>query len=834
MATIAPPPPAPPSPARGPQSKSNGADQLINQRIEDARRSLWWAELIRTGLKLAIASIAAVFVWLVIDQWVYSPNVAVRCIVLLGLLGLASWYIKRRVLPLFGSTVCPEYAARALEKNLPELRHSLTSYVTLRQEGQKSDLQTRVVRSMGSLTAGRLKNHDEIPEEAVGNFRWWIATAVAFAILLGYSVASPKNAWQSVQRLAVPVASIAPAHRVTISDVLPGDIEAVAGRDVEIAATVVGLRDEESVTCQWDLPSGREEIALTLETDSNRFVGKLQLPHTASGVVPYTITAGDATAGPFRLRVQDLPVVALESVKYQPPQYTGESPHTSSSGSIAGLAGTQVRILATTNRPVTKARIEFNPRLRGDRVQATAGAKELIISEDGTTLSFVFTLRTAAGRSAAVEQDSYRIVVHDATGQRNSEPIVYPIRIVSDLPPEVSITMPFQSPKEVPIDAQQVIEVHASDPDYGLKHVQLEIQTSLNLIAEPVLWSHLTGQKGNQVSEYRFRPAEHNLPVGSSVQIVAVATDNRVSDETVTLEPNVTRSDPIEIKITAASRLPEPDDPNAGGLSEPDDRPASDHQDSEQQGDEQSNSDQGEQQQGSGGSGGSEGADSQSGNQQGGDSTSKQGNSKGEQSSDQQNDQGGNRQDTGDQESEPSDSETSDNGENSSGSGKGNSSNEDQGNENSNGGGNSENQGDQTNESQSPESESNKSEGNPSQNNDDQDSDAADSGNTENQGGQASDANKQQSGDPSASQQNGDSGQNSEQSPEHDGEAFERIRDFLEEKRKQQQENNQNSGNQNSGNQESGNQESCNQESGNQESGNQDSGKQDSGKQDSG
>ena len=113
--------------------------------------------------------------------------------IFIGLLGLAIWYVKRRVLPLFGSTVCPEYAARALEKNLPDLRQSLTSYVTLRQESRKSDLQTRVVRSMGSITAGRLKNYDEVPEEAVGNFRWWIATALAFAILLGYSVASPKK-----------------------------------------------------------------------------------------------------------------------------------------------------------------------------------------------------------------------------------------------------------------------------------------------------------------------------------------------------------------------------------------------------------------------------------------------------------------------------------------------------------------------------------------------------------------------------------------------------------------------------------------------------------------
>ena len=449
MATLTPPPPAPPAAELGAKTAPapHGADQVINERIEDARRSLWWAELIRTGLKFTITSILALFVWLVIDQWVYSPNVPVRCIVFLALVGWAIWYIKSRVVPLFGSTVCPEYAARALEKNLPELRHSLTSYVTLRQNNRKNDLHHRVVRSMGSITAGRLKHYDEIPEEAVGNFRWWIATAAAFAILLGYSVTSQKNAWRSVQRLAAPMSAIAPARRVTITEVQPGDIEAVAGREVEIAATVTQLGTEESVTCLWDLPSGRKTLVLARDPDSNRFRANLPLPHSASGVVPYTITAGDATEGPFHLQVQDLPVVAIESIQYQPPKYTGEAPHTSSSGSITGLAGTQVRILATTNRPVAEAKIEFNPRLRGDRTQATAGTKELLISEDRTTLSFDFTLRSAVGRSAAVEQDSYRISVQDSVGQENSEPIIYPIRVISDLPPEVSITMPFQSPQ---------------------------------------------------------------------------------------------------------------------------------------------------------------------------------------------------------------------------------------------------------------------------------------------------------------------------------------------------------------------------------------------------
>ena len=105
--------------------------------------------------------------------------------------------------------------------------------------------------------------------------------------------------------------------------------------------------------------------------------------------------------------------------------------------------------------------------------------------------------------------------------------------------------------------------------------------------------------------EYRFRPAEHELRVGTKVQIQAIATDNRETSDSITLEPNVSRSDPIEIKITTASRLPDPNDPDAGGLSEPDDRPASDHQDNESDQPNQQGTDgsQDKQQQAGGGSG---------------------------------------------------------------------------------------------------------------------------------------------------------------------------------------------------------------------------------------
>ena len=42
-----------------------------------------------------------------------------------------------------------------------------------------------------------------------------------------------------------------------------------------------------------------------------------------------------------------------------------------------------------------------------------------------------------------------------------------------------AIMMPRKSPKDLPIDAQQVIEIHASDPDFGLQQIALEIRSGI-------------------------------------------------------------------------------------------------------------------------------------------------------------------------------------------------------------------------------------------------------------------------------------------------------------------------------------------------------------------
>ena len=328
-------------------------------------------------------AILAILIWVVVDQWVYSPGTIVRSIVCIVFVAGSLFYTFRRIAPILTRKIRPEYAARSLERDLPDMRQDLTSYVTLRPQATTKDLRDRMVRTIGSVTAGRLSQYDALPTEATGTMRWWIATAIALALLAGYAVLSPKNTAASAGRLIAPLASIEPAKRVSIEDVQPGDVEAIAGRSLAVSAKIRGLNEEESVWCRWESASRENEFELKYNEETSRFEGDLELDHSAAGQVPYSIHAGDDTAGPLWLSVKNLPVVAVKSIQYEPPPYTGNVPHTSSSASISAVDGTQVTILAKTNRPVQKASVEFNPRLLGDVVHATAGIKTMSIDDDG-------------------------------------------------------------------------------------------------------------------------------------------------------------------------------------------------------------------------------------------------------------------------------------------------------------------------------------------------------------------------------------------------------------------------------------------------------------------
>ncbi|TWU06339.1 hypothetical protein [Stieleria varia] len=803
MSTAAAPPQL--SPSAGKPSPS--VDGLIQQRITETQRALWWGELTRTALLLTIVTMAAVLTWVIVDQWLYSPGIPLRVLAFAALIGWCVWFFIRRGLPILTSQVTKEYAARCLERDLPDLKQQLTSYVTLHPDAPESELRGRVVKVLGARAASRLNSYDTLPTEATGTFRWWIAAAVAFACVVGYAVFSPKDSIASASRLFAPFASIQPSRRVSILDVQPGDTDAMAGRSVTISAHVDGLRETETVWCHVDSVSRPDPIVMSFDENTRRFVAEIELEHSASGVVPYRIVAGDDRAGPYQLRVENVPVVAVESIHYQPPDYTGQAAFSSSSAAISAIDGTLATITAKTNRPIVKAELEFNPKTVGETVRATAGTIPMMIGTDGKTLTTETTLRGTRGRFAAVPLESYRIRVWDENDRQNPDPIIYPIRVIADLAPEVAIVVPRATPIEMPINGQQIIEVHAMDADFALSHVTLEIQRGIDKIAVPTLWAAADEPagpnvgKGNRVVEYRFRPSEHRLIFGDKVIITAIATDNRVIPGDKTVEPNVSRTDPIEIRIVAMDRNLTQDPSTNDGLSEVDDRPASDSptENAESKDPQSSGSDSTDQSQsGKGDPSGTKSGDSKNpdknpaGEKQ---PDKNQPNDKTEQdepqdkSEDSQQSGGGSSSDGGDSSSQSGDQSQGGTsaGDSSSDSGQKSSENN-QDNQGGKGGSSESSNSESSPENSNPENMSGKgdsSPANPSKNNPSQ-GDPSDGNPSD---GNPADGDPSDGGRPGKQSPNESSPADADNNapPQHDGEAMERMREFIEKQKQKQQ-----------------------------------------------
>lgn len=781
-----PPPQAPQPPRLSP------GEEIIAAAIRDAQAALWRAELSRSLLSLVIATLVVLVVWAVVDQWVWSPGPLIRLLVLLaGVCAVAAW-VTTRILPLLRSRIRADYAAYSIEHDLPELRHALTSYVSLREDVGMLGPRGAIVRSIGARAAGQMKQHRlDVPSEATGTFHWWIGLAVALAATAAYGLLSPKNTLQSTQRLLLPLASIDAPTRVTIREVRPGDCEVLSDRPLEISAEIDGLISRDEPAIQYGLGFAQRQT-LQLDSSSGRFIGTIRVPRSTQ----YRIAAGDALVGPFDIIAHDVPVASVRGVQIVPPPYTQLPTRHSTGGAVTAEENSQVTVTATINRPIERARLEFNPRKTVERSGPSAGSVEMQIAEDGLSATATVPLRLPRDKHAAVAIDSYRVRVWDADGNDNPDPIVYPVRIIPDLPPEVSIVSPREVAKEIPINAQQLLEIAALDPDYGLRRIELTWQRGADLPTSEILWSSAQAARGNQVTEYRFRPASLGLRVGDKLLLSAVAIDNR-EDLKGNADANRSQTQPIELLIVAAQQLPPVSAPE-DGLSEPDDEPASGGR--SQQGEQGSEGAQ----DGQAGGGSAGGGDASAGDdeQQGGQSGSGSG------QSDDQRSQAEN-QASGD--GQPADSSSASNGAGQ-GTAEGSSSqagapqegnpapsSESMSNSEPGTGSNSNNDNNET---------ANRQVGEPGANNEpansastgEQSSDGSATGTAQSAPSSNNPSGDSTADDSSTSQRsdstgNGTNGQNSSDSepsnrepsapPEHDGDAFERIRDYLNQKQQQ-------------------------------------------------
>jgi hypothetical protein len=540
-------------------------DAVIEQQLDRTRQQVRLVELATVAAGWLVGVLALLLAAAIVDHWLLPLGAVGRWGLLLALVAGSGYYAWRRVLPLVLKRINPVYAAQAIEHAQPSLKNSLINFLLLRNDsrGVKEGIMQAVERQAASDIA-------QVPVDLAVDrsqaIRLGYVLVGILAIAAAYKILSPKDPFQTAARVLAPWASIARPSRVQITDVQPGNIEVYQGQTVTVSATVMGLRDGEIARVLYSTADGRV-VDRAVPVKAPEGGGQLQcvLPaeedsrHGLPGLqqnIRYRVVAGDATSESYELRVRPVPTIMVERVDYVFPTYMKRPPQTQErSGDVQAVEGARVTVHARANQPIQSAAIEFDPPLAGS---GGSPAETLSMEIDGDRARATFSLEFKADRQSP-KHVSYQLRFYNDRGERSEQPTLHRIDVLPDLPPEVQILAPTQPKVEVPLDGEQVVEVRAVDPDFGLMKVGLRgLRGEETVLERSLLETKDIGQTQGAY-KFTFRPAKHGLQPGDEVHYWAWAEDGRQSPRGAS-EPNLART-PTYLFVITAPVKPAGDDP---------------------------------------------------------------------------------------------------------------------------------------------------------------------------------------------------------------------------------------------------------------------------------
>ena len=580
-------------PPRG--GKLVGYDDFVDRELARVRSYVKLSDVAGQLLGLAAVVLMLLFALVVVDHWIVDLGVWGRLAGCVSLVVVVAYGLLRRVLPMCLRQVNPEYAAWLVEQYEPGLRNSLINFVMLR--ARQHELRPAVYQQVQRQAATRLQ-HAEV-DAAIDQtplIRLALALLASICIIAVYTFLSPKSPFASAARVLRPFRTIARPTAVRIFDVRPGDVSIYAGQPVSVSARVEHPRDDPQVWLVTSTPDGRsgERRTLLVRDDQGvQFVGTIA--ENSGGVeqdIDYRVESGDAVAGPFRVRVSPAPAIFVEEIRYEPPPYTLREPRVvRDNGDIEALEGTRVTIVARANQEIRHARVEFDPDQQGETPRA---AKRLTMDHEGRRATATFVLQLKEDRKSPVHS-TYQLWFTSADGQTNAAFVHYAITVTPDLSPLVEILTPGQLRVSLPENRDQMIEVRAVDPDFGLSDIRLQaVAKNEKLLDLPLL--DRTPAVGQQVRRYRFQPSRYGLKSGDVMLFRGLARDNREDRVRGTASPNSAITSWYAIQIV---------DPQTGGAGTSEADSDADA-DAERMGDAGGGPDAGESQDSTNGSGGAE------------------------------------------------------------------------------------------------------------------------------------------------------------------------------------------------------------------------------------
>ena len=400
--------------------------QVIRHRLQAAIRRVTIADLLY-GLVLTLGIISAY--WLVSAAveagfWLgTTPRSVLFWVFLAGTLGLGAYFLVVPLLRLLGVLRGPseEAIARDIGTRFPEVSDRLVNMLHL-IEGRRSEAPGPLIEGAVRMLGEQMR---DVPFEQVEDFtRAKKAGRLASLPIVGlllFLTAAPGTFLGASHRLFSPGATFQRPAPFAL-DVQPGSLDLVKGASLDVVVRATGSELPRVITLSINNLDEDHVEAVRLVPDSSGL-----FRHTLVNVrrsLRYRVSADPVETAWYTATVTERPVVRSLHVALAFPAYTGIPAQqlAPNVGDVTALPGTRVQVVVGIGgRDVEAALVRF---------------------DDGSLDTLALGEAEATGTFSLRREGHYQIILRDARGIENSDPIAYSLKLLSDAFPSIILLEP--------------------------------------------------------------------------------------------------------------------------------------------------------------------------------------------------------------------------------------------------------------------------------------------------------------------------------------------------------------------------------------------------------
>jgi soluble cytochrome b562 len=346
-----------------------------------------------------------------------------------------------------------ERAALYIEQKLPKLRNNLINslqlYPQVAAAKEAPGFSTAMVLALLRATRKQLST---LPLDELVDTRKTKASlrllAVLFVPVLAMVLFNPSWVGETFSLLTRPLDHLPPSK--TAIEVRPKGLRVVRGSPVTIQASTSGAIPK-SLDLVWSAtnargePEAEEKVAMENLGEGKFAVTLNRLEKT----LRYRVATSSFSSPIYTAEAVDPPEIGNVQITLYPPAYTGLGTLAIPGGNVEGIKGSTLRLDALSTKEVVKAEIVIDD------------SKQVPLKIDGKKLQ---------GNLVLFQSQTYRIIVQDAHGFRNS-PVIYELKVKPDGFPTIELLRPTED-LEISGDEVLSLEYSARD-DFGVSEVNL-------------------------------------------------------------------------------------------------------------------------------------------------------------------------------------------------------------------------------------------------------------------------------------------------------------------------------------------------------------------------